>query len=126
LFPANKVVPRKSRRRTPNAFQIRNVGRWRSDIFAGQGNSLTDVCPKGVEKALAANYQPWLRVQDVPSKGRIHRIKGCITGRVHHLLSDLEAKVFYTFDYSLSAVAFASNSHYYLWKRLWPSLKNAA
>jgi hypothetical protein len=41
-------------------------------------------------------------VQDVPSKGRIHRIKGCTTGRVYHLLSDLEAKVFYTLDYSPS------------------------
>jgi hypothetical protein len=50
------------------------------------------------------NYQQWLRVQDVPSKGRIHRIKGCKTGRVHHLLSDLEAKVFYAFDFSLSVI----------------------
>src|SRR5262249_28974844 len=50
------------------------------------------------------NYQPWLRVQDVPSKGRIHRIKGCVTGRVHHLLSDLEAKVFYAFDFSPSVL----------------------
>jgi hypothetical protein len=56
----------------------------------------------GRGKGIGNNYQPWLRVQDVPSKGRIHRIKGCTTGRVHHLLSDLEAKVFYTFDYSPS------------------------
>jgi TnsA-like endonuclease N terminal/TnsA endonuclease C terminal len=56
----------------------------------------------GRGKGTGSNYQPWLRVQDVPSKGRIHRIKGCTTGRVHHLLSDLEAKVFYTFDYSPS------------------------
>jgi TnsA endonuclease N terminal/TnsA endonuclease C terminal len=57
---------------------------------------------EGRGKGSGRNYQPWLRVQDVPSKGRIHRIKGCTTGRVHHLLSDLEAKVFYTFDYSPS------------------------
>jgi len=50
------------------------------------------------------NYKPWLRVQDVPSKGRIHRIKGCTIGRVQHLLSDLEAKVFYAFDFSTSVL----------------------
>jgi hypothetical protein len=37
-------------------------------------------------------------------KGRIHRIKGCVTGRVHHLLSDLGAKVFYAFDFSPSVL----------------------
>ncbi len=56
----------------------------------------------GRGKGTGSDYQPWLRVQDVPSNGRIHRIRGCTTGRVHHLLSDLEAKVFYTFDYSPS------------------------
>jgi hypothetical protein len=46
------------------------------------------------------NYKPWLYVQDVASKGRCHRIRGWRHGRVHHLLSDLEAYVFYTYEWS--------------------------
>lgn len=45
-------------------------------------------------------YKPWLNVQDVASKGRSHRIRGWRHGRVHHLLSDLEAYVFYTYEWS--------------------------
>jgi hypothetical protein len=37
-----------------------------------------------------ASYVPWLRVQDVPSRGRSHKIQGVKVERVHHLLSDLE------------------------------------
>lgn len=47
-------------------------------------------------------YKPWLRIQDVPSRGRSHRIKGWRHGRVHHLLSDLEAYIFYTYEWSLA------------------------
>src|SRR5215470_9882469 len=48
-----------------------------------------------------ANYKPWLCVQDVPSLGRVHRIKGWKHGRVHHLLSDLEARVSFIYEWSL-------------------------
>lgn len=41
-----------------------------------------------------AQYQPWHTIQDVPSRGRCHRVKGWGHGRVHHLLSDLEYYVF--------------------------------
>jgi len=37
-----------------------------------------------------ADYKPWLTVQDVPSTGREHRVFGVKTGRIHHLLSDIE------------------------------------
>jgi hypothetical protein len=37
-----------------------------------------------------AAYKPWLRVQDIPSLGRVHRVKGWMHGRVHHLLSDYD------------------------------------
>lgn len=47
------------------------------------------------------DYIPWLKIQNVPSLGRVHRIKGWGHGRVHHLLSDLEANYFYTFQWSL-------------------------
>ncbi|MEE4148148.1 TnsA endonuclease N-terminal domain-containing protein [Pseudomonas viridiflava] len=35
-------------------------------------------------------YMPWLRVQDVPSRGRSWKIQGVKIDRVHHYLSDLE------------------------------------
>jgi TnsA-like endonuclease N terminal/TnsA endonuclease C terminal len=52
-------------------------------------------------QAEGAAYKPWLRVQDIPSLGRVHRIKGWKHGRVHHLLSDLEARVFFIYEWSL-------------------------
>lgn len=42
-----------------------------------------------------ANYEPWIQVGDFGSMGRVTRDRGWITDRVHHLLSDLEAKRFY-------------------------------
>ncbi|MET0462269.1 MAG: TnsA endonuclease N-terminal domain-containing protein [Chitinophagaceae bacterium] len=45
-----------------------------------------------------AAYCPWHFVQDFPSQGRSHRIKGLTVDRVHHLLSDLEANAFFIFD----------------------------
>lgn len=47
-----------------------------------------------------AEYSPWLRIQDVPSKGLSTRIKGWKTGRVHHLLSLLELSYFYVLEWS--------------------------
>lgn len=37
-----------------------------------------------------ALYKPWLTIQNVPSRGRVHRTIGWKTEREHHLLSDLE------------------------------------
>lgn len=41
-----------------------------------------------------ASYQPWLKVSDFPSLGRVHRVFGHKSQRTHHLLSDLEMSVF--------------------------------
>lgn len=41
-----------------------------------------------------ADYRPWLTVQDVPSRGRCHRIFCDKSGRTIHLLSDIEKRVF--------------------------------
>jgi hypothetical protein len=46
------------------------------------------------------DYKPWLTVRDVPSTGRVHRFEGRITGRVHHLLSDLEFRALLIYDWS--------------------------
>lgn len=47
-----------------------------------------------------ANYNPWLHIQDVPSQGLSSRIKGWKTGRVHHLLSEMETSYFYVLEWS--------------------------
>ena len=49
-------------------------------------------------------YKPWLGVQDVPSKGRSHRIYSHHTKRVHHLFSDLERTVFIIIDWKSSTL----------------------
>ncbi len=47
-----------------------------------------------------SNYKPWLKIQDVPSDGLVHRIKGWKTKRVHHFLSNLELNYFYVLEWS--------------------------
>jgi len=46
------------------------------------------------------SYRPWLTIQDVASSGRVHRLKGWKTGRIHHLLSDLERDYFFLLDWA--------------------------
>lgn len=45
-----------------------------------------------------AAYKPWLTIQDVPSSGRVSRISGWKTARIHHLLSDGETGLFLMFE----------------------------
>lgn len=54
---------------------------------------------EGRGKGFGANYKPWLTVHDVPSRGRSQRLLGMVTGRVHHLLSDLERGAFLIYDF---------------------------
>jgi hypothetical protein len=55
---------------------------------------------EGRGKGRGAEYKPWLTIQDVPSSGRSHRILGSKTGRIHHLLSDIELNAFFVFDWA--------------------------
>ena len=48
-------------------------------------------------------YRPWLRVQDVPSLGRVHRAPSRF-GRVVHLMSDVEYAAFLDFEGKASVV----------------------
>lgn len=45
---------------------------------------------KGFGQGSQGLYLPWLRVQDVPSHGRLRKVHGVKVDRLHHLLSDLE------------------------------------
>ena len=47
-----------------------------------------------------ADYIPWILIQDFPSKGMVSRIKSEKTGRIHHLLSNNEMRLFYLLDWS--------------------------
>ncbi|MBM7073500.1 heteromeric transposase endonuclease subunit TnsA [Shewanella sp. 202IG2-18] len=46
-----------------------------------------------------SKYKPWLYVNEVPSEGRSQRVYSHLTGRIHHVLSDLEFAVFLLLDY---------------------------
>jgi len=59
---------------------------------------------EGRGKGRRAAYSPWLRIQDVPSRGLVTRIRGWKSGRVHHLLSLLELRFFYILDWSRRVV----------------------
>lgn len=50
------------------------------------------------------NYKPWLTIHDVPSKGNSSRIKGWKTGRIHHLLSNIERSYFYFLEWSENVI----------------------
>lgn len=51
-------------------------------------------------RGVGVAYLPWLTMQDVPSQGRSHRFVGRVTGRKHHLLSDLELRARLIYDWS--------------------------
>lgn len=45
-------------------------------------------------------YKPWLTIQDVPSNGRVSRIRGIKVNRQHEVFSDLEKKYLYILEFS--------------------------
>ncbi|SMF34577.1 TnsA endonuclease C-terminal domain-containing protein [Desulfovibrio gilichinskyi] len=44
-------------------------------------------------------YIPWIKVRDISSRGRSHRIYGFKSQRTHHLLSDLELAIFLSLEW---------------------------
>lgn len=55
---------------------------------------------EGRGSGIGKEYLPWIKIQDVPSKGRVTRIKGITTGRQHELMSDMERDYFYFLDFA--------------------------
>lgn len=51
-----------------------------------------------------SDYQPWLKIQDLNSSGRSHRVYSHKTQRIHHLASDLELSYFLILDWSTSVL----------------------
>lgn len=54
---------------------------------------------EGRGQGIGKEYIPWIKIQDLPSKGRSWRVKSWKTGRLHHFLSDLETKYFYYLEW---------------------------
>ncbi|MRI31374.1 heteromeric transposase endonuclease subunit TnsA [Endozoicomonas sp. OPT23] len=46
------------------------------------------------------DYKPWIRAQDVPSKGKSSKIQGMKSNRIHHCLSQGETSFFYLAEFS--------------------------
>lgn len=51
-----------------------------------------------------ADYKPWLRIQDVKSKGIRSIIYGRKSQRDHHMMSSIESELFYLSEFSDSVV----------------------
>lgn len=59
---------------------------------------------QGLGQGVMKDYQPWLRVQDVPSHGRSRKVNGMTVDREYHLLSDLEHGLFLQLDFSENVI----------------------
>ena len=55
---------------------------------------------EGRGQGIGADYKPWINIQDFPSTGMVSRVSGTTTGRIHHLMSNLELFLFYLLDWS--------------------------
>lgn len=55
---------------------------------------------EGYGSGVGSEYKPWIKIQDVPSLGRVTRVKGMKTSRQHELLSDMERNYFYILEFS--------------------------
>ena len=53
----------------------------------------------GKGQGIGKNYNPWICTQTFPSVGRVSRVLGWKTGRIHHLLSDLQTRYFYMLEW---------------------------
>ena len=54
----------------------------------------------GRGQGIGIDYKPWITIQDVPSLGRVTRLKGVKIPRQFEFLSDLERNYFYLLEYS--------------------------
>lgn len=59
---------------------------------------------EGRGKGTGASYQPWVKVTDLSSLGNSRRVFSHKTGRVHHLLSDVEWNLFLLLEFASDIV----------------------
>jgi hypothetical protein len=58
----------------------------------------------GFGKGVGADYNPWVTVESFSSLGRSRRVWSHKTGRTHHLLSDVEYRLFLSLEWQLDTV----------------------
>lgn len=63
-------------------------------------HDINKMIKEGYGAGIGSEYKPWINIQDVPSLGRVTRVKGIKTNRQHELLSDMERNYFYILEYS--------------------------
>ncbi|NFO46722.1 heteromeric transposase endonuclease subunit TnsA [Clostridium botulinum] len=63
-------------------------------------HNIEKMIKEGYGNGIGSEYKPWIKIQDVPSLGRVTRVKGMKTNRQHELLSDMERNYFYILEYS--------------------------
>ena len=63
-------------------------------------NAYTKCVREGRGQGNGVDYKPWILIQDFTSVGMVSRVSGVKTGRIHHLMSNLELWLFYLLDWS--------------------------
>ncbi|WP_031517534.1 heteromeric transposase endonuclease subunit TnsA [Desulfofalx alkaliphila] len=67
-------------------------------------NKLEKFIKEGRGQGRGSEYKPWLTIQDFPSLGRVSRLVGWKTKRVHHFFSDIQTRYFYILDWADSVI----------------------
>ncbi len=77
------------------------MGRYRTRIDMDR---LPQMLKAGYGQGIGLGYRPWIEVMHLPSRGLVCRVRGLTTGRVHHLLSQMETMYWYALDWAPSVV----------------------
>lgn len=72
--------------------------------FKWSENKIQQLEAEGRGKGTGARYKPWVEVTDFSSRGKSRRIFSRKTGRVHHLLSDVEWQLFLLLEFSRNVI----------------------
>ena len=67
-------------------------------------NGIKRALSKGFGQGEGSEYIPWLRAQDVSSKGTSTKVNGLKTNRNHHFLSNIESEFFFLSEFSSSVI----------------------
>ena len=67
-------------------------------------SDIENLLKQGRGAGTGKDYKPYIFVREIPSLGRSHRVYGKRSGRVHHLLSDIEYAHYLAFDIDESVV----------------------
>lgn len=59
---------------------------------------------EGRGQGFGKEYKPWLSIHDFPSKGRVSRVLGWKSKRIHHFFSDMQTIYFYMLEWENSVI----------------------